>query len=122
MKSKARSELAQIFAERAKAIYREHCTDALVEAFVEYCCISYSEMSALDIVYSQPFYLPAYAFHSLCSPDMLLNRKEFPIGIEYGDRDLLGSEGADWVIKTNAFFHSGESQLFRVPNAGHHIT
>ena len=48
-----------------------------------------------------------------------MNVESFPIGILYGDRDFLGSEGADWVIKSNAFFKTGEAQLFRLENTGY---
>ena len=52
---------------------------------------------------------------------MLLNVTEFPICVSFGDRDYLGSEGADMIIKSNKFFATGESQLILVPNCGHAI-
>ena len=49
-----------------------------------------------------------------------MNNKLFPIAISYGDREYLGSDkGSEEVIKTSAFFESGDSQLFHVPNSGH---
>ena len=48
-----------------------------------------------------------------------MNIETFPIGCSYGNRDYLGSEGADMVVKSNAFFKTGESQLFCVENSGH---
>ena len=51
-----------------------------------------------------------------------MNVKKFPVGFAYGDRDYVGSEGADWIVKTNAFFATGESQLFRVANRGHALS
>ena len=75
--------------------------------------------SPLMVAYVTVFRWPLHPYHSLCSPDMLLNVSEFPICISFGDRDYLGSEGADMVIKTNKFFATGESQLIRVENCGH---
>ena len=44
---------------------------------------------------------------------------DFPIGIAFGDRDFMGSEGADSIIKSSKYFENGQSQLFVIPNAGH---
>ena len=79
----------------------------------------FRSMGALAIVDLVPFKFFWRAIHPLTQPDRLLNGTKFPIGISYGDRDFLGSEGADIVVRTNAFFKSGESQLFKIPNAGH---
>ena len=70
-------------------------------------------------VYRGPFKYQFFAYHPLTEPDRLLNNTIFPISICYGDRDFMGSEGADVVIRSSAFFSSGESQLSVVPNAGH---
>jgi len=88
---------------------------------VPYNEVQFSQLSALDIVYMKPFVGHADTRRSLCSPDLLLNIDSFPIGCSFGDRDFLGSEGADWVVKSNAFFKTGESQLFRVPNTEHNM-
>ena len=48
-----------------------------------------------------------------------MNGTKFAIGICVGDRDYVGTEGADEVVRSNAFFQTGESQLFVLPNAGH---
>lgn len=69
----------------------------------------------------KPFVGHADTRRSLCSPSLLLNIDSFPIGCSFGDRDFLGSEGADWVVKSNAFFNTGESQLFRLPNTEHNM-
>ena len=86
-----------------------------------YTEVQYSKLSALDVVYMKPFVGFTDIRRSLCSPGLLLNIESFPIGIAFGDRDFNGSEGADWVVKSNAFFITGESQLFLLPNAGHYI-
>ena len=52
---------------------------------------------------------PLWPIYSLCAEGWLLNVSEFPIGIYFGDRDYLGSEGSDEVVRTNAFFKTGES-------------
>lgn len=83
--------------------------------------VQFSLLSALDIVFVKMYVGVAHVRHSLCSPDLLLNIKSFPIGCSYADRDFLGSEGADWVVKSNSYFKTGESQLFLVPNTEHNI-
>ena len=62
------------------------------------------------------------AKHPLQSQDRLYNPKiEFPVGIVFGDSDFLGSEGADEIVKNSKFFETGESQLFKLKNAGHNM-
>ena len=99
----------------------EHCTQELLDAYVPYNEVQFSRLSALGIVFSRMYVGIAHVRRSLCSPELLLNNKSFPIGCSYADRDFLGSEGADWVVKSSAFFKTGESQLFRVPNTEHNI-
>ena len=65
--------------------------------------------SVLDVLMVVPFKWPLWPHYSLCAEGMLLNVTEFPIGICFGDRDYLGSEGADEVVRTNAFFKTGEA-------------
>jgi len=99
----------------------EHCTQELLDAYVPYNEVQFSRLSALDVVFVKPYVGVAHVRHSLCSPSLLLNIKSFPIACSYADRDFLGSEGADWVVMSNAYFKTGESQLFRVPNTEHNI-
>lgn len=66
-----------------------------------------------------PFKYLFYAYHPLTATDRLLNCAEFPIFVCFGDRDFLGTEGADVVVKSSAYFASGESQLLIIPDAGH---
>lgn len=73
---------------------------------------------AVDI-YRGPFKYLFFAYHPLSEPDRLGNSSKFPIGICFGDRDFVGSEGADTVIQSSSFFETGESQLFKIPNSGH---
>ena len=82
--------------------------------------LMFSEMGQLETVYRKPFKYLFQAYHPLNAPDKLLNGKHFPIAICFGDRDFMGSDGgATEVIKSNAFFKTGQSQLFKVPNSGH---
>ena len=98
----------------------EHCTQELLDAYIPYNEVQFSKLSALDpVFYSKCYFALAHAKDSLCSPELLMNIESFPIGCSYGDRDYLGSEGADWVVKSNAFFKTGESQLFKLSNTGH---
>ena len=90
-------------------MYLEHCTQAVIDAYVNYNEVQFSQVSALDVVYLKPYLGTAHVRRSLCTPGLLMNISSFPIGCAYGDRDYLGSEGADWVVKSNAFFKTGES-------------
>lgn len=77
--------------------------------------LMFSQMGILEIVYRKPFKYLFQAYHPLSAPDQLLNGTHFPIGICFGDRDFMGSEGGPTdVIKSNAFFKTGESQLFKI--------
>ena len=63
----------KIFARRAKHIYLEHCTQELIEAYIPYNEVQFSQLSALDVVFVKPFIALAHVNHSLCSPDLLMN-------------------------------------------------
>ena len=116
-----KAQRTKIFKRRAEHIFMDHCTQELLEAYVPYNEAQFSQLSALDIAFTKFYVGNAHVRRSLCSPDLLFNIKSFPIGCSYGDRDFLGSEGADWIVKSNAYFKTGESQLFRVPNTEHNI-
>ena len=88
--------------------------EELSDAYVSYMELIIDETKENGDVLAPIFYGKLYihigfAKRSLCSPEFLLNISRFPIGIAYGDRDYLGSEGADWIIKSNAFFKTGEA-------------
>ena len=82
-----------------------------MDAYVSYMLASVSESSALNPIFYAKLYIggAGYTKRTLCSPEFLLNFGKFPIGIAYGDRDFLGSMGADWIVKSNAFFKTGEA-------------
>ena len=46
---------------------------------------------------------------------------DFPIGVVFGDSDFLGSEGSDEIVQNSKFFKTGQSQLFKLKNAGHNM-
>ena len=53
---------------------------------------------------------PMVAYHPLQAEDRLGNPLiDFPIGAVFGDRDYMGSEGADEIVKNNKHFESGSS-------------
>ena len=85
----------------------------------DYKEVMFRRIGALETAYRVPFQYLFEAYHALALPDRLLNCKKFPIGIAFGDRDFMGSEGADQIVETSAFYGTGESQLFKIPNAGH---
>ena len=42
-----------------------------------------------------------------------------PLGICFGSRDFLGSEGSDELVRQNKYFSTGESQIFKIDNSDH---
>ena len=76
-------------------------------------------LSELVVVFTKVFEWFFHPRKTLCAPEYLLSRSDFPIGVYFGDRDMLGSEGAEMVVKSNAFFATGESQLFRIRGGSH---
>ena len=65
---------------------------------------------------------PMLAVHDLSGPDRLGNPEiDFPIGMCFGDSDIMGTEGADEIVKNNKYFKSGESQIFKIENATHRL-
>ena len=81
--------------------------------------LMFSQMGSLETAYRVPFKYLFYAYHPLTAPERLINGSKFPIFICFGDRDFLGTEGADKVVRSSAFYESGDSQLHVIPNAGH---
>ena len=63
-----------------------------------------------------------YAHHPIHADDRMMNSDlDFPVAFSFGDRDFLGSEGADEIVRNNKYFKSGESQLFKLKNSGHNL-
>ena len=60
--------------------------------------------------------------HCLHAEDRLNGKDiKFAIGFAYGDRDFFSSDGADSIVKKNAHFKTGESQIFKIENCGHNM-
>ena len=76
-------------------------------------------LSVLQVVLIKVFEWFFHPKKTLCAPEYLLGKSDFPIGVFFGDRDMLGSEGAEMVVKSSAFFVTGESQLFRIRDGSH---
>ena len=93
--------------------------ESVIIAMGAYKDLMFSEISEMQTVYRKPFKYLFQAYHSLSEPDRLLNGTDFPIGVCFGDRDFMGSEGVEQVIMSNKFYASGESQLFKIKNSGH---
>ena len=66
--------------------------------------LMFSSVGVLEPCFRVPFKYLFQAYHPLSRPDRLLNGTKFPITICFGDRDFMGTDGTDQVIKTNAFF------------------
>mmetsp|Transcript_19767 Transcript_19767/g.24411 ORF Transcript_19767/g.24411 Transcript_19767/m.24411 type:complete len:91 (+) Transcript_19767:718-990(+) len=81
----------------------------LVKAHNDFIISRGEVLGCLDVVWMMCFQFFFHGRYTLCQPGLLLNRNEFPIGIFFGDRDILGSEGAELIIKSNAFYATGDS-------------
>ena len=61
-----------------------------------------------------------YAKHPTTSADRLGNSDlQFPIAYAFGDRDWVGSDGAEKIVQQNKYFKEGLSQIFVIPHADH---
>lgn len=86
---------------------------------VEYSTLMHHRLGVVDVVQMMTHKWLGYSIYPLQKKDRLKNPKiDFPIGIAFGDRDVLGSEGAEDILKENKHFKSGKTQLFKVTNCG----
>lgn len=61
-----------------------------------------------------------FAVNPLTAPDKLGNPQlPFPIAYCFGDRDWVGGDGADQIVKGNKYFERGTSQIFMIPDSDH---
>ena len=78
--------------------------------------------SVVDVVAIKPWKYLAVGIHDMSGPDRLGNPDiDFPICIAFGDRDYLGSEGADKIVRNNKYFKCGRSQLIKVEDCTHEM-
>ena len=79
------------------ACFREDLySEVIRSAAFNYFWHAISKPSVVDIMVLMPFKFDSYAVHPLQSKDRLGNPDiDFPIAISFGDRDYLGTEGAD---------------------------
>ena len=107
---------------RWNRLARRACPE-LRDAFVNYFDLMVQRSSTFEIAVFVTSKFPMYAYHPLQAADRLGNPEiDFPIGIVFGDKDNLGSEGADQIVKANKRFDSGRSQLFRLADCTHEMT
>ena len=93
-----------------------------IEKYTNYnhTILQYGEKSDNEKAITAAFKYGAYAIHPTTSCDRLGNPDlRFPIAFLFGDRDWIGSEGADYIIRRNRFFERGLSQIFIIPDADH---
>ena len=96
--------------EMKKSMQGDWFTDEEREAMGIYLAAAFEKISVVDIVELRPERFIGYGVHSLGEADRLGNPNlDFPIGMVYGDRDFLGSEVSDTVIKNSMHFSSGKS-------------
>ena len=91
----------------------ENYTEEVQRAIARYYHIMHSYHGVVEIVPRCPFLYHLYAYHPLCTErgDRLVDNPkiDFPIGIAFGDRDFMASDGADEIVKRSKFFATGES-------------
>jgi hypothetical protein len=66
-------------------------------------------VSLNDVVFRSYYAYPYFVKYPLSVEGSLLNRKDLTIGLAFGDRDFLGSEEAEEVVKTSGGYATGES-------------
>ena len=85
-------------------------TKQFKSALIDYRTLIQIRPSVVDTVEIMIQKYFGYARHPLQSVDRLGNPKiDFPIACVYGDRDFVGSDGADVIVKNNKHFSSGMS-------------
>ena len=83
------------------------------EAFYEWFAMTIIAKSDNEMGLTKAFSYGAYAYHPLTETDRLGNPDiPFPIAFAFGDRDWLGTPGADQIVRGNKFFEKGLSQIF----------
>ena len=97
-------------------------SETIRSAAFEYFWHAISKPSIVDAMVLLPFKYDSYCIHPLQSKDRLGNPAvDFPIAIGFGDRDYLGTEGADELVRNNKHFKTGRSQLFTIKDCGHPV-
>ena len=83
-------------------------TEEDVKTYTDYLYISYQRLSVIDNAQMLTEKFPMLAVHDMSGPDRLGNPEiDFPIGMCFGDSDIMGTEGADEIVKNNKYFKSG---------------
>ena len=82
-----------------------------LECITDYLALMVQRYGMVELVFRNcyPTFL-TYAHHPIHAEDRMMNPKlDFPVAFSFGDRDFLGSEGADEIVRNNKYFRSGES-------------
>ena len=107
-----RDQLAKVMLRRAKDLFPlVRKSEEFLQGYIDYNTENFLNLSQLGVASVSVYRWPLFTHpgRSFCSPERFLNWQAFPICISFGDRDFLGSEGADLIIKTNKFFATGEA-------------
>ena len=95
---------------------------ALLVLLVEQTILNIKNYGPLSGIMNNTMVYLSLGKKSLLSEDRLYNPKiDFPIGIIFGNSDFLGSEGSEEIIQNSKYFATGESQLFKLVDAGHNM-
>ena len=82
--------------------------------------MAYGQKSDNEKAITVSFKYGSFALHPTTESDRLGNPDlPFPIAFAFGDRDWIGTVGADKIVRNNKFYASGLSQIFLIPEADH---
>ena len=98
------------------------CSDQEINLVTEYTVVMMENYCDVDTVCMLPFKWYAVGINDMSASDRLGNPAcDFPIAAAFADRDIVGTEGIDKIVKNSKHYENGQSQLFKVENASHNI-
>lgn len=100
------------------ATFSNEIDPALRNLFAQYIALNIQNYGQLASIVNAIIEYPLFGRRAI---KYKLADAEFPIGAVFGDDDFMGSEGIDQIIRENKWFKTGESQLFKLQNAGHNM-
>ena len=97
-------------------------SDELASACSNYFALSVYSIGKQDIAFAKQLKYFAHLERHFFSKDRALQDFDFPIASVNGTRDFLGSKcGTDKIVQNNRYFKTGQSQIFKLRNAGHNV-
>ena len=105
--SRIKNAVKKIVKEELEGFPEEQAQKSAHYAFT---VLAYSKKSDIEKAITASFKYGAYALHPTTETDRLGNSDlPFPIAFAFGDRDWIGTEGAEKIVRNNKFFKVGLS-------------